>query len=185
MEEQESKKKIVLKEIKSSVIFILQVVVIAFLITNFIGQRTVVDGESMENTLQDGDNLIVDKISYRFTDPERFDIIVFPHMNGDVEEYYIKRIIGVPGDFIRIDEEGTIYINEEPLDESYGKEVIVNPGTAIDGRVLRDEEYFVLGDNRNNSMDSRYESVGVIYEDDIIGKAVFRIYPFSSFGLLD
>ena len=135
----------------------------------------------MENTLHNGDNLIVDKLSYRFHDPDRFDIIVFPQEDG---RYFIKRIIGLPGENVQIDEDGFIYINGEKLMESYGKEVMRDPGLAKDGIDLGADEYFVLGDNRNNSMDSRMEEVGLIAKNRIIGRAWLRIYPFSEIGFL-
>ena len=139
----------------------------------------------METTLSDGDNLIVDKLTYRFNDPERFDIIVFPFQYQE-DTYYIKRIIGLPGETVQIDEKGNIYINGEILQESYGREIIFpeNVGIAIDPIVLGEDEYFVMGDNRNNSSDSRTEIVGNIHRDDIIGKAWLRIWPFAKFGVL-
>ncbi len=154
---------------------------ITFLIIHFVGQRTVVNGVSMQPTLSDGDNLIVDKLSYRFRDPDRFDIIVFPQGDG---RYFIKRIIGLPGENVRIDEDGSIYIDGEKLSESYGKEVIQDPGLAKDGIELGADEYFVLGDNRNDSMDSRMAEVGRIAGDRIIGRAWLRIYPFDQIGFL-
>ena len=146
-----------------------------------VGQRTVVNGVSMQPTLSDGDNLIVDKLSYRFRDPDRFDIIVFPQGDG---RYFIKRIIGLPGENVRIDEDGSIYIDGEKLSESYGKEVIQDPGLAKDGIELGADEYFVLGDNRNDSMDSRMAEVGPIVGERIIGRAWLRIYPFDQIGFL-
>ena len=154
---------------------------ITFLIIHFVGQRTVVNGVSMQPTLSDGDNLIVDKLSYRFRDPDRFDIIVFPQGDG---RYFIKRIIGLPGENVRIDEDGSIYIDGEKLSESYGKEVIQNPGLAKDGIELGADEYFVLGDNRNDSMDSRMAVVGRFAGDMIMGRAWLRIYPFDEIGFL-
>ena len=154
---------------------------ITFLIIHFVGQRTVVNGVSMQPTLSDGDNLIVDKLSYRFRDPDRFDIIVFPQGDG---RYFIKRIIGLPGENVRIDEDGFIYIDGEKLSESYGKEVIQDPGLAKDGIELGADEYFVLGDNRNDSMDSRMAEVGRIAGDRIMGRAWLRIYPFDEIGFL-
>lgn len=154
---------------------------ITFLIIHFVGQRTVVNGVSMQPTLSDGDNLIVDKLSYRFRDPDRFDIIVFPQGDG---RYFIKRIIGLPGENVRIDEDGSIYIDGEKLSESYGKEVIQDPGLAKDGIKLGADEYFVLGDNRNDSMDSRMAEVGPIVGERIIGRAWLRIYPFDQIGFL-
>ena len=154
---------------------------ITFLFIHFVVQRTVVNGVSMQPTLSDGDNLIVDKLSYRFHDPDRFDIIVFPQEDG---RYFIKRIIGLPGENVRIDEDGFIYINGEKLQESYGKEVMLDPGLAKDGIQLGADEYFVLGDNRNDSMDSRMAEVGPIAGERIIGRAWLRIYPFDQIGFL-
>ena len=129
------------------------------------------------------DHLIVDKLSYKFKEPERFDIIVFP-FQYDRDTYYIKRIIGLPGEIVQIDEEGNIYIDGEILEENYGREVIENPGRAGEALVLGEDEYFVMGDNRNNSSDSRDPSVGNIHRKDIIGRAFIRIWPLSEFGIL-
>ncbi len=172
------------KEVISVIINVLICFAIVFLITHFVGQRTVVSGSSMEDTLSDGDNLIVDKISYRFHNPERYDVVVFPYQYEE-DTYYIKRIIGLPGEVVNIDSDGTIYINGEPLDETYGTETILNSGLASSDIVLGEDEYFVLGDNRNNSTDSRFEQVGNIHGTDIVGKAWVRVYPFNEFGLVD
>jgi signal peptidase I len=179
----ENKMKNILKEILSISVYLLLVFCAAYLIVTYVGQRTQVSGSSMETTLSDGDHLIVDKISYRFSDPERFDIIVFP-FQYDTDTYYIKRIIGMPGETVQIDESGNIYIDGELLEESYGREVIQNPGRASDPVRLGEDEYFVMGDNRNNSSDSRDPSVGNIHRRDIIGRAFIRIWPFSKFGIL-
>ena len=174
-----------LKELFSTGLYLLIVLCATYLVITFVGQRTVVEGESMETTLSDGDNLIVEKLTYRFNDPDRFDIIVFPYQYQE-DTYYIKRIIGLPGETVQIDEKGNIYINGEILQESYGREIIFpeNVGIAIDPIVLGEDEYFVMGDNRNNSSDSRTEIVGNIHRDDIIGKAWLRIWPFAKFGVL-
>ncbi len=173
------------KELLSTLVYVLVVVSLTLLFVTFVGQRTIVDGESMSPTLSDGDNLLVDKLSYRFSDPKRFDIIVFPYQYAQ-NTYYIKRIIGLPGETVRIAEDGTIYINGEVLIESYGKEIISADkiGIAAQEITLGDDEYFVLGDNRNNSSDSRNPAVGNIKREDIVGKAFFRIWPFKNFGIL-
>lgn len=155
----------------------------AYLIVHFVGERTVVEGESMYPELSNGDNLIVDKISYRFTDPKRFDIIVFPFRYQE-DTFYIKRVIGLPGETVQI-YDGEIYINGRVLNESYGYEEIVNPGLASDAITLGEQEYFVLGDNRNNSADSREPSVGTITRSEIIGKAWIRIWPLQKIGFLN
>lgn len=171
------------KEIIGNIVYVAVVIAITACIICFVGQRTRVDGDSMYPTLHDGDNLIVDKISYRFTDPERFDVIIFPYP-GNEKIYYIKRIVGLPGETIQIDYDGNIYIDGEILSEDYGYESMVNPGMAADPITLGDDEYFVLGDNRNASNDSRAYDVGAIHEDDITGRAWVRFFPFSDAGLV-
>ncbi len=175
----------VLKELFSTGIYLLCVLCLTYLVISFVGQRTEVDGESMETTLSDGDNLIVDKLTYRFSDPKRFDIIVFPYQYLP-NTYYIKRIIGLPGETVQIDEKGSIYINGEILQESYGREIIrpETVGIASQPILLGEDEYFVMGDNRNNSKDSRAADVGNIHRSDIIGRAWMRIWPFRKFGIL-
>ena len=168
----------VLKETISFIVYIGIVFLLTYLVIHYIGQRTQVSGSSMEATLSDGDNLIVDKISYRFHDPERYDIIVFPY-KYEKNTYYIKRIIGLPGEVVQIDEDGTIYVDGEVLEESYGREVILDPGEAEEPIALGEDEYFVLGDNRKASSDSRDPSVGNILGEDIVGRAWVRIYPFN------
>lgn len=177
------KEKSVLHETISFVIYIGIVFLLTYLVIHYVGQRTQVSGSSMESTLSDGDNLIVDKISYRFRDPERFDIIVFPY-KYEKNTYYIKRIIGLPGETVQIDDNGTIYIDGQVLEESYGREVILNPGEAKEPIKLEQNEYFVLGDNRNASSDSRDPSVGEILKEDIVGRAWVRIYPFNKMGFI-
>ncbi len=174
-----------MKELISTGAYLLGVLLLTWIIVTFVGVRTVVDGESMEPTLQNADNLIVDKLSYRFHDPERFDIVVFP-FRYEEDTYYIKRIIGMPGETVRIDKEGNIYINEELLNESYGREIIKPEmiGRAETPVVLGEDEYFVMGDNRNHSSDSRTTAVGNVKRGELIGKAFLRIWPFNSFGLL-
>ena len=170
------------REIISTALYLLVVVALTFLFVQFVGQRTHVNGDSMNVTLEDGDNLIVDKLSYRFSNPDRYDIIVFPYQYQE-KTYYIKRIIGMPGETVQIID-GMVYIDGEMLDESYGTEVMQYAGVESEPIELGEDEYFVLGDNRNNSSDSRDPSVGTIQEDQIIGKAFIRIWPLNKFGIL-
>lgn len=173
----------VLREVLNTSLYLLVVLCLTYLVIHFVGQRTQVSGSSMEPKLSDADNLIVDKITYKFKEPERFDIIVFPFQYKE-DTYYIKRIIGMPGETVYIDESGNIYIDDELLEEGYGKEVINDPGRAYTPITLGNDEYFVLGDNRNNSSDSRDPSVGNINRKDIIGRAWLRIWPFSKIGFI-
>ena len=181
-EKKEEKKVSWVRETISTVLYLILVVFLTILFVKYVGQRTHVNGNSMNPTLTDGDNLIVDKLSYRFSDPERYDIIVFPYQYQK-DTYYIKRIIGMPGETVQVID-GMVYINGEMLDESYGKEVMLYAGEASEPVILGENEYFVLGDNRNNSSDSRDPSVGNIREDQIIGKAFFRIWPLNQIGML-
>lgn len=170
-------------DIGRTLIYFVVIGVVTVLIVRFVGQRTIVEGSSMEPTLSNGDNLIVDKLSYHFHKPERFDVIVFP----DAEEknkLYVKRIIGLPGETVQIDENGYIYINGEHLEEAFGLEVIRDAGRAKEGITLGKDEYFVMGDNRNDSLDSRTEKVGNVHRNIIIGRAMFRIYPLSKLGAI-
>ncbi len=179
-----TKKKNLKKDILDMAVYCLAVLVVCYLIINFVGQRTIVVGDSMENTLFDGDNLIVDKITYVFKDPERYDIVVFP-CKSNPNALYIKRIIGLPGEKVQIDSNGNIYINDQILVENYGNATMIYAGLAAEPIYLGPDEYFVLGDNRNNSEDSRFTNVGVVDSEDIIGRAILRIFPFDSFGGLD
>lgn len=173
----------VVKEIFSTILYILVVLLGTYLLITFVGQRTSVSGSSMEPTLSNNDQLILDKISYRFSEPQRFDIIVFPFQYAE-KTFYVKRIIGLPGETVQIDLQGNIYINGQILNEDYGKENINFAGLAVEPITLGDDEYFVMGDNRNNSSDSRDPSVGNIRRSNIIGKAWVRIWPLNKFGVL-
>lgn len=188
-------------ELIKIVLYIIGIIGIVFLIHTFIGSRSEVVGHSMEDTLHDGESVWLDKLSYRLHEPERYDIVVFPV--EDSETYFIKRIIGLPGETVYIDENGDIYIgttetiyedtdgtlhNEaEKLSETYGKNTIQENmrGIAAKPVTLGENEYFVMGDNRNNSKDSRSEEIGPISGDWLQGKAVFRLWPWRKFGKID
>ena len=172
----------ILKELLGWIVYIAVIIGLTWLIITFVGQRTRVSGHSMEATLHDGDNLIVDKLSYRFRDPKRFEIIVFPYRHKE-NTYYIKRIIGLPGETVQV-KDGYVYIDGEKLDENYGLEVMQDAGIAAEPIELGEDEYFVLGDNRNHSSDSRDPSVGILHRDELIGRAWVRIWPLDSIGVI-
>ena len=152
----------IIKELAGWLLYIVLIIALTWIVVTFVGQRTEVSGSSMETTLSDKDQLIVDKMTYRFRDPKRYDIVVFPYQYQD-NTYYIKRIIGLPGEKVQI-LSGMVYIDEMRLDEHYGNEIMENPGIAEEPLTLGEDEYFVLGDNRNNSSDSRASDVGLIHE---------------------
>ena len=172
-----------LRTILGYILYILVIIGLTWMIVTFVGQRTRVSGQSMETTLQDGDNLIVDKISYRFHDPSRYDIIVFPYKYEE-NTFYIKRIIGLPGEIVQV-KDGYTYINGKKLtSDIYGREVMDEPGIAEEPIKLGSDEDFVLGDNRNHSQDSRDPYVGVLKRSDLLGRAFIRIYPLNKFGVI-
>ena len=154
--------------------------ILAFFIITFVAQSFVVDGESMEPTLSNGERLFVNKFIYRFNSPERGDIVVFTP-DGAENKMYIKRVIGLPGETVLI-EDGTTYIDGEPLEEDYIKEEIRGNFGPYD---IPEENVFVLGDNRNQSADSRFTSVvGFVSYDSIAGKAFWVYWPLTEMRLL-
>ena len=179
----------VIKELVGWIVSILLIVAVSYLIVTFVGQRTQVSGSSMETTLSDGDHLIVDKISYRFREPQRYEIVVFPY-RYEKNTYYIKRIIGLPGDTVACKGSGEpITVNGKPIDESAYLKSGVNPSDSPFSVTVTDGNVFVLGDNRSNSRDSRYHlddgNNGLVPYDDIQGVALFRFWPFTRIGILN
>ena len=180
------KKKInfaVVKEVLSWTVEIALTLLIAFTFVYFIGLRTSVVGQSMSKTLNGGDQILVNRFVYKVTAPKRGDVIVFLPNGNKKSHYYVKRVIGVPGDTVQI-KNGTVYVNGEEYKETPERDKMDEAGLAKEEITVGEDEYFVLGDNRNNSEDSRYANIGNIKKDYIIGKAWFRIAPFSEIGFL-
>lgn len=166
----------VIKEFWSNVRILVITVVFTLFFINFVAQIAITCGNSMNSTLSNNDILLMEKITQRFGTLKRFDVIVFDSEN-EIHEDYIKRIIGLPGEKVQIKQDGTIYINGKKLkDDKYGKETIKDPGNAIETITLGKNEYFVLGDNRNNSSDSRFE-LGPVKLSQIKGHVLFGILP--------
>ncbi len=157
--------------------------VLAFLIITFVAQSFVVEGSSMEETLQHGERLIVNKLVYRFSDPDRGEIVVFTPQGAE-DNRYIKRIIGLPGDTVYI-QDGEVFVNGEPLEEDYIKEEMREVGESGPFEIPEDS-YFVLGDNRNHSADSRFPNlVGYVDRDNIHGRALWVFWPPTEMRLVD
>lgn len=163
-------------------LYILIILLLTLFVRSAAFQRTVVSGDSMYPALNDGDSLMVNKLTYRFKDPERFDIIVFPYSVKD-RVYYVKRIIGLPGETVEI-REGVILVNGTVLPYKYNRSPIENPGLASTEISLRENEYFLLGDNVGSSVDSRSPEVGNIDRSQIIGKVFLRVRPLKDFGFI-
>ncbi len=165
------------REIMEWIVTILAAFAIAMLIKSFIFTIALVDGESMMPTLNNGDRLVVWRLGYQ---PQRGDIIVLQQAG---KKPYIKRIIAVEGDTVDIDFNlHTVKVNGEILDENYILEPIARSGDMIFPLTVDKDCVFVLGDNRNNSTDSRFSSVGQVMDEDIMGKATIRLFPFTDFG---
>ncbi len=155
----------------------------AFVFVWYFGQRVAVVGDSMSPILNNGDVTLVNRIVYDATAPKRGDIIVFKPKGNENSYYYIKRIIGLPGETVQI-LDGEIYIDGEKLEEDYGVSEITDPGIAAEEIELEGNEYFVLGDDRENSEDSRTADVGNVKRSYIYGKVWFVISPWENFGFV-
>lgn len=173
----------VLHEVVSWIMTFAVAIVAALLLKNFVIINATVPTGSMENTILPGDDLLGFRLAYLFSEPERGDIIIFKFPD-DESQKFIKRIIGLPGELVQITD-GKIYIDgsEEPLEEDYLKEEWV-VSTGPYEFVVPEGCYFVMGDNRNNSKDSRYWEQPFVTEDEIIGKAEFIYFPFNRFTKL-
>lgn len=167
--------------LRELIIYALIIIVCVHVVPKYVIQRTIITGHSMENTLQDKDNVLVEKLFFRLSDPERFDIVMFYPYGQEAEEYYVKRVIGLPGETVQIIGED-IYINGEKLEENFGKQPITYQGIAEEPLTLAEDEFFLMGDNREVSFDSRYEEIGPVHRDLLAGKAVLRIWPLGEFG---
>lgn len=168
--------------------FVMVIVAIMVVIITFFYAPMRIDGNSMKPALSDGDIVIIDKISYVFNEPERFDLVAFKY-RYDYSQRYIKRIIGMPGETIYIKDNIIYILNDdtgqyEVLKEYYGYFSGTAQLTDCEPVTLKDDEYFVLGDNRYDSDDSRSGGVGAVKRETIIGKACFRVLPFNGIGSL-
>ena len=166
-------------KLKAAVIWaaeIAAVLILGIVLAVGYGKITVMQEGSMDPTLNAGDVLLVDRMAYRFSMPKRGDIIVYKTGDDKKASTHIKRIIGLPGETVQI-VDGYIYINGKQLDEHYGNEIIEEAGMAAEPVTLGEDEYFVMGDNRNNSNDAREWETHYVSRDEVLGKAWFRYYP--------
>lgn len=180
------KKKINMSLVKSIMAWMFQIAVVIFIACVFVqyfGEKTSMIGQSMSPTLADGDKILINRLVYKFDNPERNDVVVFKPNGNENMHFYIKRVIGLPGETVQI-KDGKIYIDDELLEETETEEIL-KPGLAEEPVKLGKDEYFLLGDNRNNSEDSRYANIGNVNIKHIRGKAWLRVAPYSEFGLLN
>lgn len=154
--------------------------IIVYIITTFSLQNMYVLGDSMSPTLQNGEAVLVDKLIYLIKEPSRDDIVAFKHLDGsNAEINFVKRVVGIPGDKIEMIN-NIIYVNSKPISDTIKTDP--NKNLEIRGNmtypfVVPQGSYFVLGDNIENSIDSRYQQVGIIPQKELIGKILIRIWP--------
>lgn len=160
------------------------VVAIAGVLVYFVGVRTTVVGQSMNDQLADGDQVLIDRFIYKVSKPKIGDVIVFLPNGNEKSHYYIKRVVAVGGDTVQIID-GVIYVNDEPLTDVHFSGTISDPGVAAEPLTLAADECFVLGDNPGGSEDSRFANIGNVKIDYIIGKVWFKLLPFSDAGFIE
>ena len=172
------------KEILSWIFEIALVIVIAYTLVSFFGFRTSVVGNAMTPTLKNEEQVMVNRFIYLFTGPKSGDVVVFRPNGNEKSHYYVRRVIAGPGDTVLI-KEGAVYVNGELYEEATEVASIVEAGLAEEELHLGTDEYFVLGDNRNSSEDSRFANIGNIKKEYIVGKAWFKIASISKMGGID
>lgn len=149
-------------------------VFLAFVLVFSVGMRTSVIGDSMEPALHNGQEILMNRILYRISTPKRGDVIVFLPNGNQNTHFYVKRVVGLPGETVQI-RDGSVYIDGVFLEESELFDKIADPGIAQNELLLEGDEFFVLGDNRNSSEDSRSGNIGAVKKDNIVGKAWFHM----------
>lgn len=171
------------REVLSWIVELVVVIGLAYVLVSFFGIRTNVVGQAMEQTLENDDDILVNKFAYIISKPKQGDVIVFLPNGNKKSHYYVRRVVAVPGDTVQI-KDGALYVNDELYKETTDVASMEDAGIASDAVKLEKDEYFVLGDNRNNSEDSRYANIGNVKRDYIIGKAWFRFSGLGSFGTI-
>ena len=175
----------VVTDIVEMIIGSLAAIFLAFVIVFSIGMRTSVIGNSMEPALYNGQEILMNRVVYKLSSPKRNDVVVFLPNGNENSHYYVKRVIGLPGETIQI-KDGRVYINGVLLNEDDALDQMIDAGIAQNELTLAADEYFVLGDNRNSSEDSRSGNIGALKKDNIIGKAWFHMASENeSMGLVE
>ena len=164
----------IIKDIFEMIIGGMIVIFLAFVIVYSVGMKTSVVGDSMEPMLYNGQEILMNRIVYRLSSPKRGDVIVFLPNGNQNSHYYVKRVVGLPGDTIQI-QSGNVYVNGVLLEEDEEFDKMKDSGIAENELELAADEFFVLGDNRNSSEDSRSGNIGPVRKDTIVGKAWFKL----------
>ena len=172
-----------LKEILSWIVELMIVIVIAYVTVTSFGFRTSVVGQAMEEQLSNGDQILINKFVYLVSKPKQDDVVVFLPNGNEKSHYYVRRVIATPGDTVQI-KDGAVYVNGTLYEEETEVASIVDAGLAAEEIVLSHNEYFLLGDNRNNSEDSRMANIGNVKKEHMIGKAWFYYTAWNHMGLI-
>ena len=180
------RKKFDVDRFKDAIAWVIQiaaVIFMAYVCVTFFGVRSNVVGQAMSSTLENGDQVLINKFVYMMSNPKSGDVIVFLPNGNEKSHYYIRRVIGVPGDKIQI-KDGAVYVNGTRYSETIVAAAMEDAGIAGEEIVLGEDEFFVLGDNRNNSEDSRYANIGNIKREHIIGQAWFCVESKDGMGFI-
>jgi signal peptidase I len=180
------KKKLNIPLIREIVVFGIEIAIavgLGFVLVYFLGLRTTVIGRAMEETLYASDEIMIDRFRYRIMEPKQGDVIVFLPNGNEKSYYYVRRVVGVPGDTVEIDN-GRVLVNGEPYEGNGDFPLISDPGVAEEPVRLGTDEYFVLGDNTNESEDSRFADIGNVSKEFIIGKAWYVLHSEHHKGFI-
>lgn len=175
----------VIKDVLEMIVGGVVAIFLAFVIVFSVGMRTSVVGDSMEPALYNGQEILMNRVVYKLSSPKRGDVVIFLPNGNENSHYYVKRVVGLPGETIQI-RDGSVYIDGVLLDEDENFDKMIDAGIAQNELMLAVDEYFVLGDNRNSSEDSRSGNIGAVKKDNIIGKAWFHMSAGDeSMGLIE
>lgn len=177
------KENVLLQKRCKEIVNILMIIVFAYSLVLFTCDRTEIHGNSMKPTIENENTVLINRMAYALTSPSRFDIVAFKKRGIQSNKVYVKRIIGVPGDTIQIKDK-QIYVNGELLSDDKYNNNILTPGIAAQELKLKENEYFLMGDNRNNSEDSRFANIGLVKKEDIIGTVWMVVAPFENIKII-
>ena len=162
---------------------IILIIVFAYALITYTCSQVTVSGSPMKPEIEGNNTVLVNKMAYAFTKPKRYSVIAFELDNSEMSKKYVKRVVGLPGETVQI-KDGKVYIDDKELTDDVIKTDILTAGIAADKITLGKDEYFVLGDNRNNSEDSRFSNIGIVKKENIVGAAWMVVMPFDHIHII-